>query len=130
MPIIFVENMIYFGGKWQKITLRRKVTLRLRKLTQTMIDLPILMLSSFVKDIINIAFMYYWTSRYFVDLLIFSFLLHYSLFSFEQLWICTCYLNGEFFMRCMFVIYILFIYFHVIHVLLFRKNCFVAIKVL
>ena len=41
------------------MTLRRKVTLRLRKLTQTMIDLPILMLSSFVKDIINIAFMYY-----------------------------------------------------------------------
>ena len=56
----------------------------------------------------NITFMYYWTSCYFVDLLIFSFLLHYSLISFEQLWNCTCYLNGEFFMRCMFVIYILF----------------------
>ena len=56
----------------------------------------------------NITFMYYWTSCYFVDLLIFSFLLHYSLISIEQLWICTCYLNGEFFMRCMFVIYILF----------------------
>ena len=39
----------------------------------------------------NIAFMHYWTSCYFVDLLIFSFLLHYSLISIEQLWICTCY---------------------------------------
>ena len=40
---------------------------------------------------------------------IFVFILHYELISFEQLWIHACYLNGETFVRFIFVIYILII---------------------
>ena len=58
----------------------------------------------------NIAFMYYWTNMLFCrpfNIFIFN-----ALISFEQLWICVCYLNGETFMnnyRFVFVIYILII---------------------
>ena len=53
-----LEKEIKMWMETQKMTLRRKMTkmaLRRRILTQMMIDLPIFMLSSLVKDII--AFM-------------------------------------------------------------------------
>ena len=77
-------------------------------LTQMIIDLPIFMLSSLVKD------------KYSLRVLLnnmlfcrpFNIFIFNALISFEQLWICVCYLNGETFMNnygFVFVIYILII---------------------